>query len=80
MTEKEIRARSQEKVNQVLGLMKTLYIEPVIKKRITSERFIEDVIVYRDNEKYDLTQEPAVEKPTDPEQAPKEESNEKPTE
>lgn len=60
MTKKEIQSRSQEKINQILSLMKTLRVEMVIKKRVTNEGFIEDVIFWTDKEDYKVDEEAPV--------------------
>lgn len=64
MTPEQIRERSQEKVNQVFSLMRTLKVDAVIKKQVTKDGFIEDAIYWMDNEQYP--------QPQDSEQAPKE--------
>lgn len=72
MNKNDIQKRSQEKVNQVLSLMKTLRLEQKVKRQITREGFIEETIFWIDNEQYPFTEE-NVGEARDPEQTPKEE-------
>lgn len=52
MTEKEMRAASQAKVKQVMELMRVLHLEVEARQKINQQGFIEQVIFWVDNEKY----------------------------
>jgi len=57
MTENEARAQSAKKVGQIQELMKALQVEVACKKRITSEGFIEEVVMFIDKEAYNLVRD-----------------------
>jgi hypothetical protein len=48
----EIRARSSEKIKQVISLMKALNITVGARERVDKEGFIEKVVYYTDHEIY----------------------------
>lgn len=52
MTPEQMQARSKEKVQQVLNLMKTLHLKVEAKQKISPEGFLENQIFWIDDEKY----------------------------
>lgn len=60
MKVEEARARSNEKMKQINNLMSVLHVQAVGRQMINKEGFIDIVIVYQDNEKYDIEKEPSI--------------------
>ena len=52
MTPQEMRARSGEKVEQVMSLITMLHLRIEVREKVTNEGFIEKIIYWIDEEKY----------------------------
>lgn len=54
MNEQELREHSAAKLKQVFDLLQTLHLVPQAKQRAGKDGFVETVVVWRDDEKYDV--------------------------
>lgn len=75
MTPDQMRASSQKKFTQITELMKLLQVSFQPKQKITPDGFIENVVIFTDDEKYPTA--PTVERQPEGDQpAPEEAKNE----